>query len=375
MQFKIKHNVLSEALKRVEKVVKPKHPVPILQGIYMELTEQELILIGSDNTESFRYHVPVDGENIEVVQPGKAVLAKHITDVVKKFKKDITLKLEGFNLQITSGRSEFNLTTFDPEEYPKLPEFTIEQSTFHVKGTEFNSFVRKTAFAASDSETRPILTGVCLHVKEDCMSFISTDSHRLGMVRVQSSLNKELKLVIAAKALDNMIKTFDLQEDVHFYCDSENQLILRNGPLVFYCRLLEGNYPDTSRLIPHDFKAEMKINRKAFLDEIELLRGMANSADNGNGGTIKLHVNGAATMSTYTAQTGKGQSVVDYESVEGTEKEFTISFSAKYMIEALKAIDDEFVMFKFNDAMRPFLLTPFESNLDEVQLVLPVRTY
>ncbi|MCM3705009.1 DNA polymerase III subunit beta [Cytobacillus firmus] len=373
MHIKINHSVLSDALKKVEKVVNAKHNIPILQGIYMEATNEELIFIGSDSNESFRFHVPVDGENVEVYEPGKTVLPKQVTETVKRFKKDITLKLDGFTLLLQSGRSKFNLNTFDPEEFPKLPDFAIEESTLFLKGTDLSNLIKKTGFAAADSEIRPILTGVCLDLSGDCMQMVCTDSHRLGKVQVRNTSDRDLKFVIPAKSLDKLNKTFDLQEDVHIYCESENQLIFRSCSLVFYCRLLEGTYPDTSRLIPQDFKAEMKINRKVFLDEIEIIRGIANNADNGQGGVIKLHVNGAATISSYTAQTGKGESVVDYESLEG-EDNFTISFSGKYIVDALKAIDDEFISFKFNGEMRPFLLTPCESEYEELQLVLPVRT-
>lgn len=375
MQLTINPTVLGEALKKVEKVVNPKHGTPILQGIYMEVTEQEIVFVGSDANESFRYMVPVDGENVEVIKPGKTVVSKQITEVLKKFKKDISMNLDGHLLAITSGRSKFDMNTFDPEEYPKLPSYAIEQPTFSFKGTEFHAITKKTVFAASESETRPVLTGVCLDMSGDCMNFVSTDSHRLGRVKTTSKSGKEMKFVIPAKSLDKLNKTFDLAEDVHVYCESDNQIIFRNGPLVFYCRLLEGNYPDTSRLIPSEFKSELKINRKVFLEELEIVRGIAVSTDNGKNGIVKLHVNGAATISSHTAQTGKGQSVVEYESIEGEETEYDISFSAKYLIDALKAIDDDFVFFKYQGNMRPFLVTPCESTIDELQLILPVRTY
>lgn len=372
MQLKINSSLLTEAFKKVEKVVNPKHSIPVLQGIYMEATEEELIFIGSDSNESFLYHIPVDGQSIDVIKPGKTVLSKQITELAKKFKKDIQMNLEGFKLYVKSGRTEFDLNTFDPEEYPKLPQFDIEKPTLTIKGTDFNEYIKKTAFAASESEIRPILQGVCLQLSEGSMNFVSTDSHRLGRIQASAEHDKELKLVIPAKSADKLTKTLDLQDDVFVYCESDNQVIFRSGALIFYCRLLEGTYPDTSRLIPTDFKAEMKISRKAFLNELEIVKGIADSADNGKGGVVRLHVNGAATLSSHTAQTGKGKAVVEYESLEG-EDDFTISFSAKYMVDALKALDDEFVNFKYQGNMRPFLLTPCDAKHDELQLILPVR--
>jgi DNA polymerase-3 subunit beta len=335
----------------------------------MEVTNEEVILIGSDSTESFRYHIPVDGEHVEVITTGKTVLPKQITEIAKKLKKDVDLKLTNFNLTIKYGKkSEFNLNTFDPEEYPNLPNFDIENPTFSIKGTDFNSFIKKTAYAAADSEIRPILTGINLSIEEDCMKLVCTDSHRLGQVKTKMADNKSMKLVIPAKSLDKIAKIFDLQDDVSVYCESDNQVVFKNGALFFYSRLLDGNYPDTSRLIPTDFKAEMKINRKELLDGLDRISGIANDS-----GVVKLHVNGAATISTGQSQIGKGVEVIDYVELTG-EDDFTISFSARYMMDALKTIDDEIVNFKYQGNMRPFLVTPVSSEFEELQLILPVRT-
>jgi DNA polymerase-3 subunit beta len=261
------------------------------------------------------------------------------------------------------------LNTFDPEEYPKLPTFEIENPTLTIKGTDFNSLIKKTAFAAADSETRPILTGVNISIVEDCMKIICTDSHRLGQVKIKVKDSKSMKLVIPAKSLEKIAKIFDLKEDVGIYCDSNNQVVFKNGVLFFYSRLLDGNYPDTSRLIPTgDFKAEMKINRKDFLDGFDRVSGLASES-----GVVKLHVNEAATISTQQTQIGKGLEVVDYEELSG-EDNFEISFSTKFMMDALKAIDDDLVIFKYQGNTRPFLVTPVSSKFEEVQLVLPVRT-
>jgi DNA polymerase-3 subunit beta len=371
MHLKIESGLFLESLRKVEKVVNPKHNIPILQGVFMETTAEEVILIGSDSSESFRYHIPVDGESVDVLTPGKTVLPKQVIEIAKKLKGNIELKLSEFTLVIKYGKkSEFTLNTFDPEEFPKLPAFDIGNPTLTLKGTDFNSFIKKTAFAAADSETRPILTGVNFSIEEDCMKLVCTDSHRLGQVKTNKvSDGKAMKWVIPAKSLDKIAKIFDLQKDVCVYCESDNQVVFRNGALFFYSRLLEGNYPDTSRLIPNgDFKAEMKINRKDFLDGLDRVSYLA--SDNG---VVKLHVNGAATISTQQNQIGKGQEVIDYVELSG-EDDFTITFSAKYMMDALKSIDDELVVFKYQGNMRPFLLTPSSSEFDELQLVLPVRT-
>lgn len=372
MQLQINSQVLADGIKKVEKVVNNKHNIPVLRGIFMECTNEEIILVGSDTHESIRFHIPVDGTNVDVIEPGKCVLTKQGWDLFKKIKTTVDMKLKDMNLIIYGKKSEFNLTVFDAEEYPKLPRFDLESPTLTLKGEEFQSMIRKTVFAASKSETRPILQGVNLILGNDCIQFVSTDAHRLG--RVKYALEQKIKvdtgtqLVISAKALDKLTKAFDVHEDVSIYV-STNQIILKSGSLFFYSRLLEGKYPDTSRLIPTDFDSEMKIHRLEILDSLERISGLFESEQTA---VVKLHVNGAASLSTNHTQVGKGQEVVEYEELTGDD-DFTIAFSSKFMADALKSMDDEYVVFKFCGNTRPFIITPTTSTFDEVQLILPVR--
>lgn len=372
MHFKINNKVFAEGIGKLDKVVKAKHANPILQGIYMEVTYEEVILIGSDNNESIKYHIPVDGESAEVFSPGSIVLPKQVTDTAKKFKKDITMELDNLQLKLFSGRSKFDLITFDPEEYPKLPKFDIEKPTVELKASIFNDFIRKTTKAVSFQEIRPILTGVLLEISNNCMKMISTDSHRLAQIKMNTEFNKELRLVIPSSALLNMSNTFDLHNDIQLYCEQENQAVFKCGQMLYYCRLLEGTYPDTSRLIPLEFNSEVKIHRETLLGEIELMKNISKNKDSNKEGTIKLHVNGAATLSTFANETGQAESVVEYESLDGGD-DFTLGFSVKFITDALKVLDSEYINFKFQGAMRPFILTPCESKFDELQLILPVR--
>ncbi|MGN7300742.1 hypothetical protein [Ferdinandcohnia sp. SAFN-114] len=101
---------------------------------------------------------------------------------------------------------------------------------------------------------------------------------------------------------------------------------------------------------------------------------VSKTADNNNEGVVKLHVNGAATISSQQAQTGKGQIEIPYSSLEG-EDDYDIAFSCKYAIDALKALHCDEVSFRFTGPMRPFLITPVEdTEVEERQLILPVRT-
>lgn len=375
MKIEITKEVLLESLNKVNKVISTKSSLPILQGILIEVEKDEVRFTASDNSNTIQHRLPVDGQAVDVIETGSLVVpAKMIVEIVKKSKKSISLALNKLILSYKSGKSEMELNCLDAEEYPKLPEIDAKIPLFVLKGTEFIECIKKTVFAASESDTRPILQGVLFDIQKDCISLVSTDSHRLGSVNRKWSNQEELKFVASAKALDNISKSFDILQDVEVFATNQ-MLLLKNGQSIFYSRLLEGNYPDTSRLIPNDFKTEITLNRDDLLNAIDRIKTLAASADNNKTSVIQMHVNGVVSISTHQTQTGKGKDEVVYTELNG-EDDFTISFTGRYVIDALKALDCEEVVFKYQDSMRPFLLTPLDhKDLDEIQLILPVRTY
>lgn len=376
-EFNMKINVLAatliDGLKKVEKVINKNAGIPILQGVFMAVTKQEITLVGSDNTETIIHCMPVDGESIEVFEEGKVVLPKAIIEIVKKFKKTVSLTLKGTTLEIESGRSNFELNCYDVEEYPKISNVAdFSNPILTLKGTEFKNLISKTAFAASANEARPILTGVCFEVNKDGLNIVSTDSHRLGKVQLKATVEHEAKFIVPAKNLENALKAFNDLLDVELFVQDDTQIIFKNGPTYYYTRLLEGNYPDTSRLIPKESKAQMAINRKELLSGLECIAGICNQSETAKG-VVKLHINGVVTLSTSQSQTGKGQIEVPYEEFEGMD-EFTIALSLHFLTDAIKALSSEVVTFEFTQNLRPVVVTPYqEVDSNELHLILPVR--
>lgn len=374
MKFEIKRDILSEGIEKVSQVLATNTPLPILQGILLEVEQDCIRLTTSDNTQSIQHTIPVDGEHIKVVESGKTVLPKTIVKLVKKLNKVIKFELDNFLTTITSGKSVFELNCLDPEEYPRLPQIDDSKANLSLNGKQFADFVKKTAFAASTSEIRPILQGVLVDIQKDCITLSSTDSHRLGKVSYKGSNEEEIRIVVPAKFLEKATKVFESDCDVDLFAH-EQMILLRNEQTVYYTRLLDGTYPDTSRLLPTDFKSVMNIDRKEFLDALELVREVAKQSNDDKVDVIKLHVNGAATISSQQTPTGKGQIEIPYNSLEG-EDDYDIAFSGKYITDALKALHCDEVSFRFTGPMRPFLLTPVkDTEIEERMLILPVRTF
>ncbi|MGG5254492.1 DNA polymerase III subunit beta [Neobacillus sp. SM06] len=378
MKFIIQRDRLVQSVQDVMKAVTSKTTIPILTGIKVTATENGVTLTGSDSDISIESSIPKEengDEIVEVKQTGSIVLqAKFFSEIVKKLPTDF-VEIEVLNhLQtiIRSGKSEFNLNGLDAEEYPRLP-LIEENNKFQIAADLLKALIRQTVFAVSTSETRPILTGVNWKVENDELICIATDSHRLALrkAKVESEANETYNVVIPGKSLSELSKIIDDTSDLIDIVITENQVLFKAKHLLFFSRLLEGNYPDTSRLIPTESKTEVTVNTKEFLQAIDRASLLAREGKNN---VVKFSTIEAESIeiSSNTPEIGKVVEEVQSQSIEG--EELKISFSAKYMMDALKALEGTDIRVSFTGAMRPFVIRPLHDETI-LQLILPVRTY
>ncbi|MGM0843334.1 MAG: DNA polymerase III subunit beta [Bacillota bacterium] len=378
MKFVIQRDDLVQSVGDVMKAVTSRTTIPILTGIKIIANDEGVTLTGSDSDISIESFIPKEEEGneiVEVIEKGGIVLqAKFFSEIVKKLPMD-TVEIEVQNhLQtvIRSGKAEFNLNGLDPEEYPHLPQIE-EGNAFKVPTDLLKTMVRQTVFAVSTSETRPILTGVNWRVENGELSCIATDSHRLAMRKapLESDTGNEYNIVIPGKSLTELSKILDDNSELVEIVITDNQVLFKAKHLLFFSRLLEGNYPDTSRLIPNESKTELTITTKDFLQAIDRASLLARE---GRNNVVKLSTveSGVIEISSNTPEIGKVIEQVQSQSIEG--EELKISFSAKYMMDALKALEGTEIHIDFTGAMRPFVIKPLHDD-SILQLILPVRTY
>ncbi|KAF0823539.1 DNA polymerase III subunit beta [Cytobacillus firmus] len=378
MRFIIQRDQLVQSVQDVMKAVTSRTTIPILTGIKIVASEEGVTLTGSDSDISIESFIPKEedgNEIVEIKQPGAIVLqAKFFSEIVKKLPTDsVEISVEN-HLQtvIRSGKSEFNLNGLDAEEYPHLPQIE-EEKMFKIPTDLLKAMVRQTVFAVSTSETRPILTGVNWKVENGTLTCIATDSHRLALrkAQIETTASESYNVVIPGKSLSELSKILDDNNDLIDIVITENQVLFKAEHLLFFSRLLEGNYPDTSRLIPSDSKTDVVVNTKEFLQAIDRASLLAKE---GRNNVVKLSTidGGVIEISSNTPEVGKVVEEVQSKSVEG--EELKISFSAKFMMDALKALEGSEITISFTGAMRPFIIKPLNDE-SILQLILPVRTY
>lgn len=377
MEFTIQRDYFINQLNDTLKAISPRTTLPILTGIKIDAKEDGIVLTGSDSEISIEISIPkqVDGEEIVTIsETGSVVLpGRFFVDIIKKLPgKDVKLSTNAqFQTLITSGHSEFNLSGLDPDQYPLLPQVS-QDDAIQLPIKVLKNVIAQTNFAVSTSETRPVLTGVNWLIQDNELICTATDSHRLAVrkLKLEDEDIENKNVIIPGKALAELNKIVsDSEDDINIFFAS-NQVLFKVGHINFISRLLEGHYPDTSRLFPENYETKIEMSNSDFYHAIDRASLLAREGGNN---VIKLSTgNEEVELSSTSPEIGTVKEEVNANEVEGSN--LKISFNSKYMMDALKAIDSDEVDVEFFGTMKPFTLKPKDDD-SVVQLILPIRTY
>ena len=376
INFSINKNLFLQALNTTKRAISHKNAIPILSTVKIDVTNEGITLIGSNGQISIENFISIKNENagLLVTSSGSILLeATFFINVVSSL-PDITLdfkEIDQKQIVLTSGKSEITLKGKDADQYPRIQEISASNPLV-LETSVLKNIINETAFAASTQESRPILTGVHFVLTENKnLKTVATDSHRMSQKQIILEKNGDnFDVVIPSRSLREFSAVFtDDIETVEIYF-TNNQLLFRSENISFYTRLLEGNYPDTDRLITTDFNNIITFDTNNLRYAMERARLLSNATQNG---TVKLEIiNGVVSAHVNSPEVGRVNEEIDTESISG--QDLTISFNPTYLIDSLKAIDSEKVTISFISAVRPFTLVPNDDTENFIQLITPVRT-
>ena len=382
MKFTINRQAFTNQLNDVSRAVPSKATIPILTGIKLEANEDGITLIGSDADISIESFLPSDNERyqLKIEESGSIVVAARLfNEIIRKLPtNEINLESnDQFQLTIKSGPAVFTLSGQDGQVYPHLPEVDTDHAIL-LPTIPFKEMINHTIFSASNQESRPILTGLNLSIFKDYVSGVATDSHRLSRREIPLHLDPSqlelTNLTIPKKTVVELVKIVEDDQDLKMVIN-EQQVIFLLDNLIIYSRLLEGNYPDTQRLIPQDHQTELVLNANDFLQAIERASIISHQGKNNivqlsiSPDQVKLAVKGN--------ERGGLSEAIDYQAASGNE--LVISFNPDYMKDALKSFNGVDIKIQFQTAVRPMLLSSLEKaegdHNDLLQLLTPIRTH
>jgi DNA polymerase-3 subunit beta len=378
MKFTINRASFVNEINNVLRAISSKTTIPILTGIKIVVEDQQVILTGSNADITIQTTLSMsDGElALTIEEPGAIVLpARFFSEIVKKLPdKEVTVEIhDGFQAKISSGNAEFKINGQDANNYPHLPEIEAA-STISISADLLRDVIEQTRIAVSKQESRPILTGIHIQLADDQLTAVATDSHRLAQRKVAVPTNgQSYDVVVPGNSMTELARMIaDVKDDIQIQI-AENQVLFQFGNALFYSRLLEGMYPETSRLIPDSADTTIQLDAGKFLAAIDRASLLSHQ---GHNNVVKLTLDpdaNSAKISGDSADVGNVEEDVDFEKLDGAELE--ISFNPDYMSDALKSFGQTTVLISFTSPLRPFTLVPTEDQENFVQLITPVRTF
>ena len=372
MKFSIKQKILFEHLNYVIRGISSKNLIPILNCIKFELTNEGLNLLSTDNELAIKSFIPANNiENIEITGD-LLVSGRYIYDIVRKLNNDIINIEEIIDSQvlITTETSSFKLNCNSVNEFPNI-DLDFTDNPIFIDKKVFKTTINQTIFATSPQESRPILTGINFKINENIMEVTATDSYRLSKKRIQldKNIDGNIDIIIPSKNLNEIIKLMNEDDEnieLHIFA---NKVIFKINNLIVMTRLINGNYPDTNKLIPDNFDIKIKLNLDNFYNAIDRASLLTNAEEKN---IIKLETKkDLMILSSNIPEIGNVEEKILIDKID---KDIKISFSSKYMMDALKTFESEEIELCFNGEIKPIILN-YVDNSDLTQLILPIRTY
>jgi DNA polymerase III subunit beta len=353
---------LAQALGIVARALSTRGSVQILSGILLEARSGELQLAATDMELSLRatLQAQVDGDGAIVV-PGKTLV--DIARLLPSEEVVIEHRPAESVVHITSGSASYTLHTYNPEDFPRLPELEAV-STFAVERESLLDTIARVARAASRDESRPVLTGVLVQFGDGKLAMAATDSYRLAVKETGlEGKTPDLEAIVPGRALQELARVASAGDDVEIGVQ-ENQVLFSTEGVWLTTRRIDGQFPNYRQLLPESFEHELTLPRGELLDVIRRAAVMIQRS-------TPLHLRFAEGELTVLARTHEVGESKESLPIAFAGDPLEIGFNADFLRDGLELIDGDDVRVKLISPLRPAVLQG-ESD-DFTYLVMPIR--
>lgn len=357
--------IFAKACINVQSTVSTKSAIPALSGILIRTG------IDSDNVNVVGYDLEVGMDtNIpaQVIESGSIVLnAKNLCDIMRRVPDDtVEIESDARNIcKITSGKAQYSLVGISSEDYPDIPTVGLS-SPIKIKQNILKDMIRKTIFSVSTSDRNPVHKGVKFEISASSLVLVAVDGARLAIKREQIDYNeKDVTFVVPSKTLNEIVK---LAEDDESDCNisvGSRHISFTIGDYRIISRLLEGNFIEYKAAIPHTCSINMKVNTKEMIESIERTSLIITD----KACPLKCHIEGDKIDFSCVTAAGTARDSI-YAEIQG--ESLDIGFNNKFVLEALRACEDEEVRIEMNSPTQPIVIKPLDGE-EYIYLILPVR--
>ncbi len=372
MEWKIEKEDILKGLARTQSIVEKKNTIQILSNVLLKLTGNDLTIEATDLEVGVSATYECEG----IVPGGVTVDAKTLYEVVRQIPEGLVIhfkKKDNNWLEISAGRSVFNLVGLAPEDFPEVPVPTGE-SQWNMNPAILKGMIEKTIFAVSQEDMRYNLSGVFIEITQDGKNkkirMVATDGHRLSLV--DSEFEGEIPIpasqgvIVPKKGLSELSKILDEGDEPVGMRLEGNNLIVKRDRLTLVMRLVDGRFPDYRQVIPAGNDKVITVSREDFIRTIRRVSILSYERVK----MVKFRITPSSmeiTSESPDMGTAREEVPVQYEGPE-----MSIGFNSNYLLDILGAMDDQEVLIKLLDESSPGEVRPAKEK-DYFFIIMPMK--
>lgn len=370
MKFTIEKADFIKVLQRIQGIVEKRNTMPILANVLLDVSDGKINIMATDLEVFIK-----DSSPAKVQEDGSVTVnARKLFEIAKELPGDTIDISSGKEDKVTlkAGKARFNIMGLPAKDFPVFP--AIEESAMKEMDAEvFRDMINKTSFAVSTDETRYNINGFLLESKEGRLKMVATDGHRLALVsREGVSINTESKegVLLPRKGVMEIKKVLDEKEGSFFIGITQKNAVMKRENTVIIIRLLEGEFPDYTRVIPKDNDKDAVATRSELLSSLKRVSLLSTDKIKG----VKFGFsNSKLVLSSSSPDIGEATEEVD---IGYSSDELEIAFNARYFVDMLEALNDEKVKISLKDPLSPGVLRAADAQDKEngyTYIIMPMR--
>jgi DNA polymerase-3 subunit beta len=339
-----------------------KSTLPILTGIFLETKENSLRCVATDLEIAIEVNVP----NIQVFTAGSLVLpGKTFVEIIRHLPQGpVTIEFDenAKMVTITSKHSSYQLPVLPVEEFPTLPELK-DGTQVEIKGEELKEAIRQTIYATLADDPRPFLSSILWEITPGRLRLVATDVNRLALRDLTVTADFQKSALVPVHSLREIANIFGSNNEEKLIIHITDKLIFIKGAgITLSSRLVEAQFPRYEQVVPKEFNGVVGVNKSEFIDALERTALVSNS--------IKINISEKGMIIT-AKEPDKGRS---YEEVplDFSGKEIEIGFNVRFLLDFLKSVEAEKVIFKYSQDQKPTLLQA-EGKDEYIYIVMPLK--
>lgn len=363
MKLQVTQENLSRALNSVARIASTRNSLPILSNVLIKTIDNRVCIAATNLDIAITHYI-----GSKVSQEGSiTVPARLMQDFVASLPDGIiNINVNETKLNIKSDQYNSTINGTLADDYPVMPQIK-DGIKWSISAPLLKKSLQQVVLAASNDDARPILTGVFFHTQKGELYIAATDSYRLAEKKVMK-LNQEVKLLIPASAMQDLLRILgDQDEEVHVTHDDQ-QVLFTVGDIELVARLIEGNYPDYTKLVPTTFSTTATLPKSELINITKVSSLFARET----AGSVTLNLDEEEkqiSIKSIASQLGENTAVAQAE-VSGTA---SITLNSRYLLDALAVVGDSEVLISFNGKLEPFVIRGTEDK-DYLHLIMPLKS-